>query len=183
MLLKNNEGAYPMMKPLQLGLLFTLVAIAACAPRQSPPPPPAPPVAQPRPVQPPPPPPPMDWRDRALTPGGWTYRAEGNATVASFGGASFAVRCDRATRQVTLLRSGVTSGNMMTVRTSSTARNLPLSIQQNVAGTFTALPANDRLLDAIAFSRGRFTVEVPGTPMLVIPAWPEPARVVEDCRS
>jgi hypothetical protein len=34
----------------------------------------------------------------------------------------------------------------------------------------------------MVFSRGRFTVEVPGAPMLVIPAWPEPARVIEDCR-
>jgi hypothetical protein len=70
----------------------------------------------------------------------------------------------------------------MTVRTSSTARNLPLSVQGQAAGVFTSLSANDRFLDDMVFSRGRFTVEVPGTPMLVIPAWPEPARVVEDCR-
>jgi hypothetical protein len=68
------------------------------------------------------------------------------------------------------------------LRTSSFARNLPLSVDPSGAGVFAALPANDRLLDAMVFSRGRFTVEVPGTPMLVIPAWPEPARVVEDCR-
>ncbi len=92
------------------------------------------------------------------------------------------VRCDRARRQVTLVRHGISTGNMMTVRTSSTARNLPLSGQAEQAGLFAVLPANDRLLDALAFSRGRFTVEVPGAPMLVIPAWPEAARVVEDCR-
>jgi len=38
------------------------------------------------------------------------------------------------------------------------------------------------LLDAIAFSRGRFSVEAAGTARLVIPAWPEAARVVEACR-
>jgi hypothetical protein len=82
-----------------------------------------------------------------------------------------------------MVRSGTTSGNMMTVRTSYSARNLPLSIAGQPPQPFAAVAANDRLLDAMVFSRGRFTVEVPGTPMLVIPAWPEPARVVEDCRS
>jgi hypothetical protein len=71
----------------------------------------------------------------------------------------------------------------MTVRTSAGTRSLPLSLQAEPrAYVWSALPATDRLLDQIAFSRGRFTVEVPGTQMLVIPAWAEPARVVEDCR-
>jgi hypothetical protein len=34
----------------------------------------------------------------------------------------------------------------------------------------------------MAFSRGRFMVEAQGMATLVLPAWPEPARVVEDCR-
>jgi hypothetical protein len=72
----------------------------------------------------------------------------------------------------------------MTVRTTSVARNLPLSVQtEPLAYVSGMVSANDPLLDAIAFSRGRFTVEVPGLPMLVLPAWPEPARVIEDCRS
>jgi hypothetical protein len=41
----------------------------------------------------------------------------------------------------------------------------------------------DRQLDALAFSRGRFLVSVKGAADLVIPAWPELARVIEDCRS
>jgi hypothetical protein len=45
-----------------------------------------------------------------------------------------------------------------------------------------ALPATDPLLDELAFSRGRFTVDAAGTATLVIPAWPEPARVIGDCR-
>jgi hypothetical protein len=44
------------------------------------------------------------------------------------------------------------------------------------------LAATDPLLDAIAFSRGRFAVEAPGLPTLILPTWPEPARVVEECR-
>ena len=38
------------------------------------------------------------------------------------------------------------------------------------------LAANDPLLDAIAFSRGRFVVSMPGMAALVVPAWPEAAR-------
>jgi hypothetical protein len=122
-----------------------------------------------------------------LTSGSWYYRDEGTGSNALFGPpnseASFIVRCDRAARQVTLSREGVTSGNMMTVRTSAEARNLPVSVRTEPLPYVSAtLPASDRFLDSIAFSRGRFTVEVPGTPMLVIPAWPEPSRVIEDCR-
>jgi hypothetical protein len=115
------------------------------------------------------------------------YRNEGATSQALFGPASseasFVVRCNRARRQVTLSRQGSSSGNMMTVRTSFTARNLPVAAQAEPLPSVSAtLPASDRFLDSIAFSRGRFTVEVPGQPMLVIPSWPEPARVVEDCR-
>ena len=175
------------MKSLRIFLLLSVAALAACAPRKAPtPPPPPPPVAtpQPRPVPPPPPPPAADWRDLALTPGSWSYRGEGAVSTATFAGAggSFMLRCDRNARQVTLSRPGAASGNMMTIRTSSISRNLPLAVQGEPAVRFASLPSNDRFLDAIAFSRGRFTVEVPGAPMLVIPAWPEPARVVEDCR-
>jgi hypothetical protein len=98
--------------------------------------------------------------------------------------ASFVVRCDRARRQITLSREGVTSGTSMTVRTTSGARSLPLSVQaEPLPYASGMLPASDRFLDDIVFSRGRFTVEVAGSPMLVLPTWPEPARVIEDCRS
>jgi hypothetical protein len=122
-----------------------------------------------------------------LTPGGWVYSAQAEASQAMFGpatgAATFIVRCDRARRQISLWREGTTSGNVMTVRTSGGARNLPLSVQtQPLPYVFSAVPPGDRFLDQIVFSRGRFTVEVPGTGMLVIPAWAEPARVVEDCR-
>jgi hypothetical protein len=184
MRLKGNGMAEGLMNVLRIGLLFSVAAVAACAPRQAPPPPPPPVVAPPpRPVPPPPPPPAADWRDLALTPGSWTYRSEGNTSTATFAGTagSFALRCDRLARQVTLSRPGGGSGNWMTIRTSSVSRNLPLVVQ-GASAAFTTLSANDRFLDAIAFSRGRFTVEAPPTQMLVIPAWSEPARVVEDCR-
>jgi hypothetical protein len=94
------------------------------------------------------------------------------------------MRCDRASRQVRLSRQGGAGGNLMTLRTSYGARNLPASAEaQPLPYVSAALSANDRTLDQIAFSRGRFTIEVPGLPMLVMPSWAEPARVIEDCRS
>ena len=66
--------------------------------------------------------------------------------------------------------------------TSSTTRNLPARFEPATAQLIAELPRTDPLLDAIAFSRGRFAVSVSGTPALVLPAWPELTRVVEDCR-
>jgi hypothetical protein len=179
------------MKSVRAGLVFAAVSLlVACVPRREPPPPPVQeqrPTPRPAPA-PPPPPPPADWRDIPLTPGSWVYSSQGGTTQALFGPANseanLIIRCDRARREVSLWREGLTSGNMMTVRTSYGARNLPLSVQAGpLAYVYASVPASDRLLDQIAFSRGRFTVEVPGRPMLVIPAWAEPARVVEDCRA
>ena len=174
------------------GLVALVATAAACVPqRPTPPPQPRqpPPRVQPpvRIPQPPPPPPRADWRDIPLTPGSWVYRQQGDGSEALFGpagGAAFSVRCNRASRQVVLSRAGrIPPGGTMTVRTSETARSLPVTAQvQPVAYVSAALDARDPLLDNMAFSRGRFSIETPGSPMLVIPAWPEPARVIEDCR-
>jgi hypothetical protein len=109
------------------------------------------------------------------------------ASLASFGPpgtqASFAVRCEKAGRQIVLIRNGTTTGNMLTIRTSFGARNFPIMAEAGAPNQIVSrLGVYDPFLDSIAFSRGRFSVEVPGTPMLIIPAWPEPARVFEDCR-
>src|SRR3546814_20132544 len=45
-----------------------------------------------------------------------------------------------------------------------------------------ALAPRDSMLDAMGYSRGRFIVEQPGLPILVIPAYAEIERVAEDCR-
>lgn len=42
--------------------------------------------------------------------------------------------------------------------------------------------ARDPLLDAMAFSRGRFAIQSDGLPTLYVPSWPEIGRVLEDCR-
>jgi hypothetical protein len=153
-----------------------LAGLAACAPRPAPQA--APPPAAPLDLAPPPPaaPQPPDWRDLPLSPGDWTYAAAPEGSRATFGGGLLAIRCDPARREIALARIAAGAGTME-VTTSYGSRSLPLA-----ADGVARLPAADPLLDQMAFSRGRFTVEVAGLERLVIPAWPEPARVVEDCR-
>jgi hypothetical protein len=146
--------------------------VSACASKPGPAPvvERAPPVRQapPAPVA----PPPVetaaeDWRDLPLAAGDWSYDSSANEARYS----DFSLRCDSGSRKVTVSRSG--ASGPLRIRTTYGERLLP-------AGG--ALSAADPLLDEMAFSRGRFTVDGPGTAMLVLPAWPEPARVVEDCR-
>lgn len=175
------------MKARHVLTLCGAAAIAGCVPQPEPQAPPARPApAQTIPPPPPAPPAPADWRDIALTPGDWSYGPDRRGgTAAYFGGAEteplFVIRCEPS-RQVTLSIEGAVRGTM-TVRTSYGARTLPLTIEaQPIAYSHATLPATDPLLDGIAFSRGRFTIEAPGQTMIVLPAWAEPARVVEDCR-
>lgn len=170
----------------QILAFASLAVLAGCVAPSAPPPAPARPVAVPAPAPAPVPAPPpaasSDWRDWPLTPGGWSYRQDARGSVALFGQASdpaFTLRCDRAQRQLHLTRRGAAAGTM-TVRTSSAARSLPAGAGTD--GVSAALPASDPLVDAMGYSRGRFIVETPGMPPLVVPAWAEVLRVAEDCR-
>lgn len=173
----------------QFSPLVVLVMTACCvAPSREAPeqtarvtPPPAPAPA----------PPPVtlgpDWRDWPLTPGDWRYSAAAGGSVASYGRAGaapdLALRCDEARRQVTIsLATPAPAQGPLVIRTTSADRTLtPTATQPGIAEA--ALAANDRTLDAMAFSRGRFMVSLGGAPNVVAPAWPEVARVIEDCRS
>ena len=163
-------------------LALALSTTACVAPRtvQAPPPPVAPPV-----VQPTAPPTATDWRDIPLTPGEWRYTPTASGSSALFGrngvAPEFVARCDMAARLVTLARSGgAAASTTMAITTSAGNRALSTS---PAGGAFVAsLPARDPFLDKMAFSRGRFIVAATGTARLVIPAWPELARVIEDCR-
>jgi hypothetical protein len=155
--------------------LLAIVAACVSAPKQPPAPEPVPLRPLPAPSPPPPSPPspaPADWADIPLTPGEWRYSEGLNGPAATYitAGGGFAVRCDRGRGQVSLSRLDAT-GASLSIRTSTAARTVD-------AG----LGARDSFLDAIVFSRGRFTVAAPGLPLLVIPSWPEPARVLEECR-
>lgn len=182
----------PLFGPATLGppatiALALLVASCSAPPPRAPAPAPAPVV---RPAPPPAPPRAADWRDWPVTPGTWTYRQDARGSLALFGqpgtDALLTLRCARndngAARAVYLSRAGV-AATPLTLRTTSTVRALAV---QPTGGTppfvAAALAPTDPLLDAIGFSRGRFTVEQAGSATLVVPAWPEIERVTEDCR-
>jgi len=122
------------------------------------------------------------WADAPLSPGSWRYRREtGGQSRAQYGLAAapaFEFACGPG-RSVALVRGGASAGPL-TVRTTSLARTLQAAATG--VGITAQVTANDPLLDAIAFSRGRIAVEAPGTAPLILPAWPELARVIEDCR-
>lgn len=84
-----------------------------------------------------------------------------------------------AQRQVFLSAVGAGAGPM-TVRTETAAQQVQANLSGIVARAL--FQPQDRFLDAIAFSRGRFMVEARGIAPLYLPAWPEITRVVEDCR-
>lgn len=172
-------------------LLLTLIPLAllgACVGPSERPPTPRPAPVTPTPAPPPASPAPAntEWQYRPATPGDWTYRTEDAGSIALFGAASGAamlsIRCDTANHRISVARPGTGSGPM-TIRTSYGAVSWPTSITGGAtAQTVATRAANDSVLDQITYSRGRFGVEVPGLPPMILPAWAEVARVVEDCR-
>ncbi|CAM3029445.1 hypothetical protein SPAN111604_00035 [Sphingomonas antarctica] len=127
--------------------------------------------------------PPVAWEDRTRTAGNWTYRRDGAGSVAEFKNAEqsiFTITCGAG--RVTLHRPGPEALVMTVTTTTSSKRFLgsPDSLTHGAVGT---LPANDPLLDAIIYSRGKFMVSATGLTDLILPPWPEIARVVEDCRN
>ena len=105
------------------------------------------------------------------------FSAPGGAPLA-------ALACDRTAQQVILARAAPPAAAAALVVTTTTLRRaLPADPAQPWPGMITAaVPARDPLLDALVFSRGRFLLETAGQAALYLPAWPELARVVEDCR-
>lgn len=149
---------------------------AAPAPRPSAPPPAPAPAPAPVPA-------PLDWQYRPATPGNWVYRADGAGSLAAFSapgaGVVLTLRCDPAAGRISFLRAGAGQG-AMTLRTTYGAVSWPAAAA--TSGTFATRAASDPTLDQIAYSRGRFAVEVQGLETLIVPAWAEVGRVIEDCR-
>lgn len=191
------------MRALPLAAILSLT-LASCAsppapvlvpetPRPVAPPPAPPPVVAPRPAPPPAPMPaplplPANWQDWPFSPGDWSYRPDAQGSAAYFGpvggNAEVVLRCDRQTRSVSLSRAGSIGGSVpMTVRTTDGTLTWPA---QNGGGASAMVAATrgagDAGLDQILFSRGRFTVELPGMAPMVLRPWAEMSRVIEDCR-
>ena len=173
--------------PLPSAVLLAL-SVAGCVapPADAPPAPPPPRAATPPPPVPAPAPLSGDWRDWPLTPGTWRYQRDARGTHAAFGAGGgeprLVLRCEASGRRIFLSRPGRASG-ALTVRTTSTTRALPVRAAGGGASDVVVeLPSRDPLLDAMAFSRGRFVIEQAGAPTLVVPAYAEIGRVIEDCR-
>lgn len=131
-----------------------------------------------------------NWMDAPATPGAWRYSTDaGGAPLAAFGEANseprFAMRCNRARRVMIIERAGsVSTPTSMIVRTETIDRQLTAKQADSTLPRMQAeLAAYDPLLDAMAFSKGRFAVEVAGQATLYLPAWTEVTRVIEECRS
>ncbi|HKX22799.1 MAG TPA: hypothetical protein VJM81_05935 [Rhizorhapis sp.] len=168
--------------------LMLLAALGGCVAPKSPPPP----APKPAPARPPAPaaaaPLGADWRNWPMTPGDWSYVQDANGPAASFGRPAmqpdFAVRCDRARRRITLSRAG-TLGTAAQLRVRTSFGDAAWAAQTTASSppyVVAELDAMDPALDRMAFSRGRFVVEVSGLPFLALPPWAEFIRVIEDCR-
>ena len=122
-----------------------------------------------------------------VSPGRWTYRAVTGGSEAAFvdgaGATRMVIACGKLTRLVTLSRISAAPASSLSFWTSSDSRNLASRFDQPSGRIIAQVGGMDPLLDAIAFSRGRFAVSMPGSPALVLPAGIEIAHVVEDCRA
>lgn len=165
-----------------------IVLAASCSGRMIPAPMPSPSPTATSSYLPLPPPRITNWRDAPITPGTWHWRMEGNRSVARFGlpdsAAALVMSCNRDAGSVTLIRPGAATGTVpMTIQTSTVNRTLSAAAEPGLPPVIAlTLPARDGLLDAMAFSRGRFVIETAGLPTLYVPSWTEVSRVIEDCR-
>ncbi|TZG29058.1 hypothetical protein [Sphingomonas montanisoli] len=130
--------------------------------------------------------PPRDWRDAALTPGTWRYVPGTAHSYAAYGVAgaqpALVIACDKTARTIAIMRQGTATS--LTVTTSYGAATLPAGglSHEGQAMTGARLSARDNLLDRIGYSRGRFAVSGSGLSPVIVPAWAEPSRALEDCR-
>ena len=134
-----------------------------------------------------PPPAPLasDWNDWPVTPGDWAYRRDDRGSIALFGAvgndAAMTLRCDRTRATLYLSVRGPAANT--TVRTTTVSRTIAFQPTGGSTGyAAAALTTTDSLLDAMAFSRGRFVIERAAQSPLVVPPYAEIGRVIEDCR-
>lgn len=117
------------------------------------------------------------------TPGNWQWNQGAIGATASFGSGMLTIACNRMAGAIAIRRADTSPPGApvtVTITTTESARNLPA--KRIGTAIELSLPAHDRLLDAMAFSRGRFAFAAPGTQTLYVPSWTEISRVIEDCR-
>lgn len=130
---------------------------------------------------------PPDFATATPVAGNWQYSSANGASEARFlgsqGQVQLTLHCTIAARRVTISKPASGAAPFLNIWTSAQARSLPASFLPATAMLSADVSAYDPLLDAIIFSRGRFAVGIAGEPTLVLPAWAEAERVIEDCRA
>lgn len=160
------------------GLAGCLLLAAGCTavPKAPPPAPARPPAVIAAPPAPAVPPPSVQpWDELPVIEGGWTYDAAVRRArfVDDTGLERASLTCTAPQRSVRLDLPGDTAA-AVEILTSSVARETPLRDGAADIG------AADAVLDAIAFSRGRFALRA--SQLLVLPVQSEIGRLIEDCR-
>ena len=119
--------------------------------------------------------------------GSWSYVPFAGGSDAIFfdsaGRAQLTVRCSRAERRLIIGRPATAAAPTITLWSTEGARAYPAVFDALTGQIRIALAASDRMLDALAFSRGSFGVGIAGLAPVAVPAWPEAARAIEDCRN
>jgi hypothetical protein len=132
-------------------------------------------------------PPAIDLSTATPSDGNWNYTPVAGGSQATFVNLSMqpqlTIQCARGTRRVTIAKPASGAAPYLAVWTSTQPRNLLASFNPATGMISATVSAYDPILDAIAFSRGRIGFSVSGQPTLVLPAWAEVARVMEDCRA
>jgi hypothetical protein len=129
-----------------------------------------------------------DRNDWPFAVGDWVYRRDDRGSVGLFGPAGqnavVSLRCDLQNRRIYLSREATAPGHRIVIRTSSSMKEFAA---KPTGGTPAYLASEimpmDAILDAMAFSRGRILLETDGHPPIILPAWAEITRIVEDCRN
>ena len=118
--------------------------------------------------------------------GSWSYAPVADGSEAVFANSNGVpqlwVHCTRATRRITISRPASAAAPVLNIWTSSLTRSAASSFNPATGRLTIELANYDPLLDALVSSRGRIGFTIGTQPPLVVPPWPEPARVIEDCR-
>lgn len=159
-----------------------MLAVAGCSAiptPEAPPPPATQPVAPTPTPSPAPVAPAKPWDERAVDPGAWRYDiGSRTATFVPTGSATPLVSLACTGGSIRLSANVGTPGQASGVNLQTSAGTDRLRLDSGAV----SLPVRDPRLDRIAFSRGRFAIEVDDGRALTLPVQSEIGRVIEDCR-
>jgi hypothetical protein len=180
----------------RIGAAVVVGLLAGCAAVPPPQPAPAPlprPAPAPTPTPTPAPVSTASWEEAPVAQGDWHYERIGDAGTARFTLVdglmprnAVTLTCDRPRQQIILSVRGTGGNASVVIRTTFGAVAWNGSARTATGGDSwidMPRPAGDQGFDWMGFSRGRIAIEAPGQARLVIPAWAEIGRVVEDCRN